>query len=133
VELFMSNRKNAATAVSFKFILIVVAALALTGCALVIFGCAFEAQNQLDLLRASGSAALDSYLMRVGSHQLSFAALMVESVSGHGYAYSAFMQGAGLWFVFVLSPLSAALLTAARWLAVRDRSTNQRVRLVAVH
>ena len=129
----MSNCQHTATAVSFKFVLTVAAVLALTGCALVIFGCAFEAQSQLDLLRASGPAALDSYLAHVGSHQLSLAALMVESVTGHGYAYSAFMQGVGLWFVFVLAPLSAALLFAVRWFAVRDRSTNRRVRLAAVH
>ena len=129
----MSNRKHTATAVSFQFVLIVAAVLALTGCALVIFGCAFEAQGQLDLLRASGPAALDTYLAHVGSHQLSFAALMVESVTGHGYAYGAFVQGVGLWFVFVLAPLSVVLLTAARWFALRDRSTNHRVRLAAVH
>ncbi|MFM0197258.1 hypothetical protein PQQ65_29550 [Paraburkholderia strydomiana] len=120
----MSNRSHAATAVSFQFVLIVAAVLALTGCALVIFGCAFEAQGQLDLLRASGPAALDTYVAHVGSHQLSFAALMVESVTGHGYAYGAFVQGVGLWFVFVLAPLSVVLLTAARWFAVRDRRTN---------
>jgi hypothetical protein len=129
----MSNRKHAATAVSFKFVLIVVASLALTGCALVFFGCAFEAHSQLDLLRTSGPAALDSYLAHVGSHQLSFTALMVESVSGRGYAYSAFVQGVGLWFVCALAPLSAALLTATRWFAVRDRSTNYRLRLAAIH
>lgn len=123
----MSNRNHAATAVSFQFVLIVAAVLALTGCALVFFGCAFEAQSQLDLLRASGPAALDTYLAHVGSHQLSFAALMVESVTGHGYAYGAFVQGVGLWFVFVLAPLSVVLLIAARWFAVRDRSTSLHV------
>ena len=122
----MSNRNHAATTVSFQFVLIVAAVVAITGCALVIFGCAFEAQGQLDLLRASGPAALDTYLAHVGSHQLSIAALMVASVTGHGYAYGAFIQGTGLWFVFVLAPLSVVLLTAARWLAVRDRSTSLR-------
>ena len=122
----MSNRNHAATAVSFQFVVIVAAVLALTGCALVVFGCAFEAQSQLDLLRASGPAALDTYLAHVGSHQLSFAALMVESVTGHGYAYGAFIQGVGLWFIVVLAPLSVVLLTATRWLAVRDRSTSLR-------
>lgn len=120
----MSNRNHAATAVPFQFVLIVAAVLALTGCALVIFGCALEAQSQLDLLRASGPAALDTYLAHVGSHQLSFGALMVESVTGHGYAYGAFIQGVGFWFVFVLAPLSVVLLTAARWFAVRDRRTS---------
>ncbi|BDC45351.1 hypothetical protein [Paraburkholderia terrae] len=129
----MSNRNNAADTVSFQFVLIVAAVLALTGCALVIFGCAFEAQCQLDLLRTSGPAALDAYLAHVASHQLSFTALMVESATGHGYAYSAFLQGVGFWLVFVLAPLSAALLTAARWFAVRDRSTNLSLRLAAVH
>ncbi|MEZ2310401.1 hypothetical protein AB6809_27540 [Paraburkholderia sp. RCC_158] len=122
----MSNRNHAATAVSFQFVLIVAAVVAITGCALVIFGCAFEAQGQLDLLRASGPAALDTYLAHVGSHQLSFAALMVASVTGHGYAYGAFIQGIGLWLVFALAPLSVVLLTAARWFAVRDRSTSLR-------
>lgn len=129
----MSNRKNTAMAVSSEFVLIVVAAIVLTGCALVIFGCAFEAQAQLALLRASGPVALDSYLAHVRSQQLSLAAFMVESVTGHGYAYSAFMQGVGLWFVFVLASLSAALLFAVRWFAVHDRSTNRRARLGAVH
>ena len=78
----MSDENRAATAVSLQFVLIVAAVIALTGCALVIFGCAFEAQSQLDLLRVSGPAALDTYLARVGSHQLSFAALMVQSVTG---------------------------------------------------
>jgi hypothetical protein len=129
----MSTRNHAATAVSFQIVLIVAAVLALMGCALVIFGCAFEAQGQLDLLRASGPAALDAYLAHVGSHQLSFAALMVESVTGHGYAYGAFLQGVGFWFVFVLAPLSAVLLIAVRWLAVRDQGTNLRLRIAAVH
>ncbi|WP_350357322.1 hypothetical protein [Paraburkholderia fungorum] len=128
----MSKRNHAATAASFQFVLIVACVLAATGCALVIFGCAFEAQSQLDLLRASGPAALDAYLSHVSSHQLSFAALMVESVTGHGYAYGAFLQGAGFWFVFVLAPLSAALLTAARVFAVRDRSMSLVRRLAAV-
>lgn len=127
----MLNRNHAATAVSFQSVLIVAAVIALTGCALVIFGCAFEAQSQLDLLRVSGPAALDTYLAHVGSHQLSFAAFMVESVTGRGYAYGARLQGVGLWFVFVLAPLSAVLLTAARWFAVRDRSTS--LRLAVVH
>ncbi|CAD6556536.1 hypothetical protein LMG28727_06132 [Paraburkholderia kirstenboschensis] len=128
----MSNRNSMITVVSIKSILIVASILALTGCALVVFGCAFEAQGQLDLLRASGPAALEAYLAHVGSHQLSFAALLVESVTGHGYGYGAFVQGVGFWFVFVLAPLSVVLLTAARWFAVRDRSTNPRLRL-AVH
>ena len=109
----MSNHNHAATAVPFQFVLIVAAVLALTGCALVIFGCAFEAQSQLDLLRTAGSAALDTYLAHVGSHQLTFGALMVESVTVHGYAYSALIQGVGIWFIFVLAPLSVVLLTAA--------------------
>ena len=129
----MSNRNNAATAVSLKFVLIVAAVLAATGCALVIFGCAFEAQCQLDLLRTSGPAALDAYLAQVASHQLSFAALMVESVTGHGYAHGAFLQGVGFWFVFVLTPTSVVLISAAWWFAVRDRSMNPRLRLAAVH
>ncbi|WP_027800285.1 hypothetical protein [Paraburkholderia dilworthii] len=128
----MSNRNHAATVVSSQFVLIVGAVLVLMGCALVISGCAFEAQSQLDLLRAHGPAALDTYLAHVGSHQLSFAALMVESVTGHGYVYGAFMQGVGFWFVFVLTPLSAALLAAVRWFAVRDRNANHR-RLATVH
>ncbi len=123
----MSNRNRAAAAVSFKFVLIVAAALALTGCALVIFGCVFEAQSQLDLLRASGPAAVDAYLAHVDSHQLSFAAFMFESVSGHGYADGAFLQGVGFWFVFVLTPLSAALLLAERWLGSRYRSVSLRL------
>ncbi|MFM0756093.1 hypothetical protein [Paraburkholderia strydomiana] len=127
----MSNRNHAATAVSFQFVLIVGAVLALTGCALVICGCAFESQSQLDLLRAHGPAALDAYLAHVGSHQLSFAALMVESVTGHGYAYGAFVQGVGFWFVFVFAPFSAAVLAAVHWFAVRDRNVNHR-RLAAV-
>ncbi len=89
----MSNRNNTAANVSLKFVLLVAAVLALTGCALVISGCAFEAQSQLDLLRASGPAAVDAYLAHVDSHQLSFAAFMLESVTGHGYAYGAFLQG----------------------------------------
>ncbi|MFM0144961.1 hypothetical protein [Paraburkholderia sp. RL18-085-BIA-A] len=113
--------------------MIVAAVIALTGCALVIFGCAFEAQYQLDLLRASGPVALDAYLAHVASHQLSFAALLFESVTGHGYAHSAFLQGVGFWFVFVLAPTSIALLSAARWFAKRDRSVNPRLRLAAVH
>lgn len=121
----MSKRNQAATAVSFQFVLIVACVLAATGCA-------FEAQSQLDLLRASGPAALDAYLSHVSSHQLSFAALMVESVTGHDYAYGAFLQGAGFWFVFVLASLSAALLTAARLFAVRDRSMSLVRRLAAV-
>ena len=129
----MSNRNHAAMAVSFKFVLIVAAVLALTGCAMVIFGCAFEAQSQLDLLRASGPAAVDAYLAHVDSHQLSFAAFMLESVTGHCYAYGAFLQGVGFWFVFVLAPLSAALLTAVRWLAGRDRNMNLRLRFAAAH
>lgn len=128
----MSDENRAATAVSLQFVLIVAAVIALTGCALVIFGCAFEAQSQLDLLRVSGPAALDTYLARVGSHQLSFAALMVQSVTGHGYAYGAFVQGLGFWFAFVLAPLSAALLAAVRWFAIRDRCAISR-RLAAVH
>jgi hypothetical protein len=129
----MLNRNSAATAISLKFVRVVAAVVALTGCALVFFGCAFEAQCQLDLLRAFGPAALDAYLAHVASHQLSFAALMVESVTGHGYAYGAFLQGAGLWFVFAPAPLSAVLLTAVRWFAVRDRSMNPHLRLAAVH
>ncbi|BCZ85502.1 hypothetical protein PTKU64_91770 (plasmid) [Paraburkholderia terrae] len=129
----MSNRNHAATAASFKFVLIVAAVLALTGCVLVIFGCAFEAQSQLDLLRASGPAAVDAYLAHVDSHQLSFAAFMLESVTGHCYAYGAFLQGVGFWFVFVLSPLSVALLIAVRWLAARDRNVNLRLRFAAAH
>jgi hypothetical protein len=129
----MSNRNHAATAVSFKFVLIVAAVLALTGCVLVIFGCAFEAQSQLDLLRASGPAAVDAYLAHVDSHQLSFAAFMLESVTGHCYAYGAFLQGVGFWFVFVLSPLSVALLIAVRWLAARDRNVNLRLRVAVAH
>lgn len=129
----MSNRNHADTAVSFKFVLIVAAVLALTGCVLVIFGCAFEAQSQLDLLRASGPAAVDAYLAHVDSHQLSFAAFMLESVTGHCYAYGAFLQGVGFWFVFVLSPLSVAVLIAVRWLAARDRNVNLRLRFAAAH
>jgi hypothetical protein len=129
----MSNRNHAATVVSFKFVLIVAAVFALTGCALVIFGCAFEAQSQLDLLRASGPAAVADYLAHVDSHQLSFAAFMLESVTGHGYAYGAFLQGVGFWFVFVLAPLSAALLIAVRWLHARDRNVNLRLRFAAAH
>ncbi|CAE6864302.1 hypothetical protein R75461_08168 [Paraburkholderia nemoris] len=129
----MLNRNHAATAVSFQLILIVAAVLALMGYALVIFGCAFEAQGQLDLLRASGPAALDAYLAHVGSHQLSLAALMFESVAGHGYAYGAFLQGVGFGFVFFIAPLSAALLIAVRWFAVRGQGTNLRHRIAAVH
>ncbi|MEX3969830.1 hypothetical protein AB4Y37_03750 [Paraburkholderia caribensis] len=129
----MSNRNRTATAVSFKFVLIVAAVLAAIGCILVFSGCAFEAQSQLNLLRASGPAALDAYLAHVDSHQLSFAAYMFASVSGHGYAYGAFLQGVGFWFVFVLAPLSAPLLIAARWLAARDRKVNLRLRFAAAH
>ena len=128
----MSNRNNAATAVSLKFVLIVAAVLAATGCALVIFGCAFEAQCQLDLLRTSGPAALDAYLAQVASHQLSFAALMVESVTGHGYARGAFVQGVGFWFVFVLTPAAAAFIAAARVLGASNR-LGGRLRIAAVH
>ena len=127
----MSNRNNTAAVVSFKFVLFVAAALAATGCALVIFGCAFEAQFQLDLLRASGPAALDAYLSHVASHQLPFAALMVESVTGGGYARSAFLQGVGFCFVFVLAPGWIALASALRWFAVRGRSINPRLRIAA--
>ncbi|MGF6768569.1 hypothetical protein P3T18_001039 [Paraburkholderia sp. GAS199] len=129
----MLNRTHAVMAVSFKFVLIVAAVLALTGCALVIFGCAFEAQSQLDLMRASGPPAVDAYLAHVDSHQLSYAAFMLESGTGHGYAYGAFLQGVGFWFVFFLAPLSAALLTAVRWLVARDRSMNTRLRFAAAH
>ena len=129
----MSNRNRTAMAVSFKFVLIVAAVLAAIGCILVFSGCAFEAQSQLNLLRASGPAALDAYLAHVDSHQLPFAAFMLESLTGHCYAYGAFLQGVGFWFVFVLAPLSAALLVAVRWLASRDRSVSLRHRLAAAH
>jgi hypothetical protein len=129
----MSNRNNAAVAVSFKLVLTVAAALAATGCALVIFGCLYEGQCQLDLLRTSGSAALDAYLAHVASHQLSFAAFMVESVTGHCYARGAFLQGVGFWFVCVLAPAAAALISGARWFAAHDRSTNLRRRLAIAH
>jgi hypothetical protein len=129
----MSNRNNAANAVSFKLVLTVAAVLAVTGCVLVIFGCLFEGQFQLDLLRTSGSAALDAYLAQVASHQLSFAAFMVESVTGHCYARGAFLQGVGFWFVFALAPASAALISTARLLAARDRSMNPRHRLAPAH
>ncbi|MDQ7979952.1 hypothetical protein QYH69_22175 [Paraburkholderia sp. SARCC-3016] len=121
----MSNRNNTAANVA--------AFLALTGCLLVIFGCAFEAKSQLDLLRASGPAALDAYLEHVDSHQLSFAAFMLESVTGHCYAYGAFLQGVGFWFVFVFAPLSAALLIAVRWLDSRERDVNLRLHCAAAH
>ena len=129
----MSNRNNTAANVSLKFVLLVAAVLALTGCALVISGCAFEAQSQLDLLRASGPAAVDAYLAHVDSHQLSFAAFMLESVTGHGYAYGAFLQGVGFWFVIFIAPLSAALLIAVRWLGARERNVNLRLRFAAAH
>jgi hypothetical protein len=129
----MSIRNNSAAAISVKLVLTIAAALAATGCALVIFGCLFEGQFQLDLLRTSGFAALDAYLAQVASHQLSFAAFMVESVTGHCYARSAFLQGIGFWFVFAFAPASAALLSTARLLAARDRSMNPRLRLAPAH
>jgi hypothetical protein len=129
----MSNRNNTADAVSVKFVLIVAAVLAATGCALVIFGCVFEAQCQLDLLRTSGPAGLDAYLARVDSHQLSFAALMVESVTGHCYARGAFLQGVGFWIVFIVTPLAAALISVTRWLVMHKRKANQRLRVAFAH
>ena len=127
----MSNRNKAATAVSFNLGLIV-AVLALTGCMLVVFGCLFEGQAQLDLLHTGGPAALDAYVARAASHQLSFAAFMVESVTGHCYARGAFLQGVGFWFVFVLTPLAAGLSSLARWFSARERTTDLRLRMAVV-
>lgn len=124
---------SAIAAVPFSFILIVACVLAATGCALVIYGCVVEAQYQLDLLRMSGPAALDAYLAHVASHQLSFAAYMVESVTGRGYEYGAFLQGAGAWLVFVVTPVVTVLLCTARWFVASSRTMNPRLRLAAVH
>jgi hypothetical protein len=120
----MSNRFNASA--------VFMAALAATGCALVIFGCLLEQQYQLDLLNTAGIAGLDAYLAQVASHQLSFASFMVESVTGHGYARGAFLQGVGFWFVFVLTPAAAAFITAARVLGSSNRSGG-RPRMAAAH
>ncbi|TCG02770.1 hypothetical protein BZM27_53370 [Paraburkholderia steynii] len=56
-----------------------------------------------------------------------------DSVTGHCYAYGAFLQGVGFWFVFVIAPLSAALLIAVRWLGARERNVNLRLRCAAAH
>ncbi|SDR54575.1 hypothetical protein SAMN05443245_7459 [Paraburkholderia fungorum] len=129
----MSNLNQTPAAVSVKFSLIVAAVLVLIGCALVVFGCASEAHYQLDLLRASGAGAVDAYLSQVTSHQLSFAAFMVESVTGHCYARGAFLQGVGFWFVFVLAPATIVLQSALRRFVVRDQGANRPQRLIAAH
>jgi hypothetical protein len=118
----MSNRFNVVAAL--------MGALAAIGCALVIYGCLLEQQFQLDLLQTSGIAGLNAYLAKVASHQLSFASFMVESLSGDGYARSAFVQGVGFWFVFVLTPVAALISACA--LAAPNR-TSSRLRLVAAH
>ncbi|OUL84918.1 hypothetical protein CA603_24530 [Paraburkholderia hospita] len=82
-------------------------------------------------MHTSGIAGLDAYLTQVASHQLSFASFMVESVTGHCYARSAFVQGVGFWFVFVLTP-AAALFSAASVLAAPN-PTSWRLRLAAAH
>jgi hypothetical protein len=129
----MFTRNTSATSVSYKFALIVAAVVILVGCVLVISGCAFEAQSQFDLLRTSGPAALDAYLAKVSTHQLSFTEFMVDSVTGHGYARGAFLQGVGFWFVFFLAPTLAALLSVARWFADRNQMSNPSLSLAAVH
>ena len=87
------------------------------GCAMVIYGCVYEANSQLHLLQGEGRAALDAYLNHVSSHQLPFAAFMVESVTGHCYAHGALLQGAGFWVVLFVAPLVAAIVLSARGLA----------------
>jgi hypothetical protein len=130
----MSNRKHESAAVPFRSVLIFAAALVLIGCALVVFGCVSEAHYQLDLLRASGAGAVDAYLSQVTSHQLSFTAFMVESVTGHCYARGAFLQGVGFWFVFLLAPATIVLQSAMRRFVVRDQGANRpQRRLVAAH
>jgi hypothetical protein len=65
----------------------------------------------------------------IASHQLPFAAFMVESVTGHCYARGAFLQGAGFWFVFVLTPVVAGLVSLVRWFSARERNTDPRLRM----
>jgi hypothetical protein len=84
------------------------------GCAMVIYGCVYEANSQLHLLQGEGRAALDVYVGHVSSHQLPFAAFMLESVTGHCYAHGAFLQGAGFWVVLFVAPLVAAIVLLAR-------------------
>jgi hypothetical protein len=91
---------------------------AATGCLLVIYGGVYEARSQLGLLRHFGSDALDAYLRHVEAHRLPLAAFMVESVTGHCEAYGAFLRGAGLWSVFVVSPFVIMLGLIARSKAV---------------
>ena len=126
----MSNRNNAVASLNVPFI---VAAVALTGCMLVVFGCVFEAQAQLDLLHSGGPAALDAYLGRVSSHQLPFAALLVESITGHCYARGAFLQGIGFWVVFALTPAVAGVASLVRWFASRVQNTGTRFRTAVFH
>ncbi|PNE59665.1 hypothetical protein A8H39_00505 [Paraburkholderia fungorum] len=104
--------------------------IALAGAIIVIFGCAYEANAQFQLLQGSGRAALEAYLAHVSTHQLSFGAFLVESVTGHCFAASAAIQGVGFWLVFVLAPLVAALVLLARGTQVLFR---QPAELVTVY
>ncbi|TDN59047.1 hypothetical protein [Paraburkholderia sp. BL10I2N1] len=128
----MSYRKQAGAIASLNLGL-TVAVLAATGCALVIFGCVFEARWQLDLMHAGGRAALDAYTDRVASHQLSFAAFLVESVTGRCYARSALLQGVGFWFIFVIAPVVAGFVGFVRWASARERRAYQQLRLAVAH
>jgi hypothetical protein len=126
----MSNRNNSTRGHSLNLVLIV-SVLVVTGCALIVFGCVFEAQSKLDLLRAGGPAALNAWLGQIESHKVPFAAFMFESVTGQAYVSGAFLKGLGFWFVFVVAPL-VALIGVARFLASRERNMRLHVRFAVV-
>jgi hypothetical protein len=109
----MFKQKSVSFVASANLALTVSVILAI-GCAMVIYGCAYEANSQLHLLQDEGRTALDTYLSHVSSHQLPFAAFMLESVTGHCYAHGALFQGAGFWVVLFVAPLVAAIILLAR-------------------
>lgn len=84
------------------------------GTVVIYTGCAYEAVMQNNLLINSGPAALDAYLTRVDSHQLSILQFFIDSVSGRCYAISAFWQGTGFWIFFVLTPVVGSSVLLAR-------------------
>lgn len=111
----MSILNKTVNAVASLNLITTACVVAAIGCALVLYGGVYELKSQQDLLHSGGLVAFNTYMNGVASHRLSLCGFMVESLTGQCHAYGAFLKGAGLWTLFVLTPMVAGFVLIARY------------------